>query len=187
MKTGEAVNSALKIIGLAGLSGVTVTAPSAKKAMAVLLRRSSVPAASHQSVLNELRRQKLVEIGRERGKVHFTITPAGAYRLQKVIVDELEVKMPRIWDKKWRMVSFDIPMKFSRQRAAFVQHLQNKGFYMLQKSMWVHPAPCFDVIEELASYYNLLRFCTFAEIDMLDDLSDRRLMLHFRGIIKYTR
>ncbi|HVO86703.1 MAG TPA: hypothetical protein VMT23_03185 [Candidatus Binatia bacterium] len=179
MRTKEAVNAALKIVGAAGLDTTVVAAPNALQGFGILLKKSPVPKADYEKVLNELRRQELVIISRDEDGMSYGLTPAGAHRLQQVIIDELEVKVPAKWDKKWRLVTFDIPVRHSKQRAAFTHRLQSMGFMMLQKSIWVHPAPCFETIEQLAGHYNLLRYCSFAELSKVDDLSARRLKRHF--------
>ena len=46
------------------------------------------------------------------------------------------------WDKKWRIVIFDIPEELHKNRNQFRAKLKNLGFYMLQKSVFVIPYPC---------------------------------------------
>jgi len=176
MTTRETINSALKVLGLSGMSGVVVDAPNALKALDKILTSSPAETVNRNRLMAELKRQSLVHIEAAGDSYHFTLTPAGIHRLQQSIIDELKIEMPAHWDKKWRIVSFDIPLNYSRQRAAFVVRLRELGFTMMQKSLWVHPADCFDVIERLAGHYNLLRFCTFIEASKLDEQSNRRLL-----------
>ncbi|HEY4474939.1 MAG TPA: CRISPR-associated endonuclease Cas2 [Candidatus Paceibacterota bacterium] len=46
------------------------------------------------------------------------------------------------WDKKWRVVIFDIPEELHKNRNQLRAKLKNLGFYMLQKSVFVIPYPC---------------------------------------------
>lgn len=46
------------------------------------------------------------------------------------------------WDKKWRIVIFDIPEELHKNRNQLRAKLKNLGFYMLQKSVFVIPYPC---------------------------------------------
>lgn len=46
------------------------------------------------------------------------------------------------WDKKWRIVIFDIPEELHKNRNQLRARLKNLGFYMLQKSVFVIPYPC---------------------------------------------
>jgi DNA-binding transcriptional regulator PaaX len=111
--------------------------------------------------------------------MHYTLTPAGAYRLQEVIIDELTIPDQKRWDKKWRLVSFDVPVGQSRARQKFVEQLQELNFIMMQKSLWVYPFPCFEQVEQLAGHYNVMRYCTLMEIDRLDELNTRKLLRHY--------
>jgi len=46
------------------------------------------------------------------------------------------------WDKKWRIVIFDIPEELHKNRNQLRAKLKNLGFYMLQKSVFVIPYTC---------------------------------------------
>lgn len=83
------------------------------------------------------------------------ITQAGRVRALRYKVDEMAVDKPKQWDKKWRVVIFDIPEPQKNMREIFRKHLKYLGFYPLQKSVWVHPYPCFDEIEFLRQVYNI--------------------------------
>lgn len=178
MNTRDAINASLRIIGRQGFSGITVKAPNALEALDSILKKS--PARTHSStILKELRRQGLADIASKDVALHFTLTPAGLYRLQQITISEIKITMPRKWDGRWRAVSFDIPVQFSKQRVAFVDHLQAHGFVMLQKSFWVHPANCLDQIETIASHYNIVRYCSLLELSKLDNATSARLKRKF--------
>lgn len=179
MQTKQAINAALKVLGMAGLSGIAVDAPNSLQGLEKVLEKSPASRADRNRLFAELKRQGLVHVAAHGDTYHFTLTPAGVHRLQQTIIDELTVQMPQKWDKKWRIVSFDVPVQYSRQRAAFASRLKNMGFSLLQKSMWVHPAPCFDIVEQLAGHYNLMRYCVLMEASKLDELSTRRLLRHY--------
>lgn len=179
MSTKTSINASLRVIGITGLAGVSVIAPNTLQGLNLLLKNSKTKVPKSQRILAELKRQGLVHITPLDNGFHYSLTPKGAYRLQQALIDGLSVKIPKKWDKKWRMVAFDIPVKFSRQRTAFVHKLQELGFMMVQKSMWVHPAPCFDQVEQLAGHYNVLRYCTLFEVSKVDELTARKLTRRF--------
>lgn len=184
MTTRETINGTLRVLGVAGFTGIVIVAPNATQGLSILLRRSAVKPDNYGRLLMELKRRGLVYIvAGDDNDYRYSLTPAGAHRLQKLGIDELNIPAPRKWDRKWRLVSFDIPVKQSRQRAYLTGHLQTLGFVMLQRSMWVHPFPCFEQIEKIAGYYNLLRYCSFMEIERLDSLSTKRLLKHFGQIL----
>jgi hypothetical protein len=183
MSTRDGINTALKQIGTAGFAGVVIAAPNAVQALGILLESAKVQDSSYEITIKELKRQSLVHIKQTDHEYKLTITPAGAHRLQQVIIDELTILKPQEWDHKWRMVAFDVPLRQSKERAQFTSKLQGLGFKMIQKSMWAHPFPCFEIIEQLAGHYNLARYCTLFEIDRLDDLSAQKLVRHFNKLL----
>jgi predicted transcriptional regulator len=79
MTTKEGINSALKIIGFAGLSGVMVVAPNATQGLSLILQKSKKRVDNYQRVLAELKRQGLVHITQDEDRVRYTVTPAGAH------------------------------------------------------------------------------------------------------------
>lgn len=184
MTTSKGVDSALNLIGLTGFAGISLVAPNAMQALSLLLRKTATPPSDYARIMKELRRQKLIEIFINDNEVVLALSPAGAYRLAKNTVDEIQIPKLKNWDKKWRMVMFDIPVGKSTSRKYFTSHLGNLDFYMLQRSTWIHPHPCFEQIAEIAGFYNVMRYCSFIEISNLDDLTARKLVHHFSPILK---
>lgn len=184
MDTGQLINSALQVLGVSGLAGVSVVAANPVQGLNRVLKKAPIKGADYVRLLKELKRQGLVHIGQKAGKIHYSLTPAGAYRLQEVIIDELAVPRPSKWDKRWQLVAFDIPVTQSRSRQKFVGKLQALNFTMLQKSLWVHPFPCFDQVEQLAGHYNVTRYCTFIEVSQLDKIATRRLLRRYADLLR---
>lgn len=174
------INHALKIIGLAGLAGVTLVAPNAARGLSLLLKTPQDKYDGYARLLTELKRRGLVQVVNDDGAYTYTLTPAGIQRLQQLLIDELAIPKPKKWDSKWRLIAFDVPSASSAKRAQFTQQLKDRGFYMLQKSLWVYPFPCFSQVEQIAAHYNVLRYCTFMEVDRIDELSLRRLLRYFQ-------
>lgn len=168
---------------MAGFSGLSVSAPNASRGLAPLLRKSPAQEANINRLLYDLKRQTLIDVTIQAGQIRYALTPAGAYRLQELALDEVGIARPKKWDKKWRLVAFDVPVKQSRQRQKFVAKLQALNFFMLQRSLWIHPFPCFSEVEEIASHYNVLRHCSLMEINQTDKASARKLGNHFRHLL----
>ncbi len=105
--------------------------------------------------LLRLEKQKLVEIAEEKGRQVVKITNQGKQKIIKMALDELTVEKPKIWDGKWRLVSFDLPEKLAKERKRFVEYLRVWGFYPLHKSVYLHAYPCFEQVEFLREYMNV--------------------------------
>jgi len=128
--------------------------------------------------VKRLKRQNLVKIVYEDGLPVVKITEQGRLRALRYKLEEMEVKKPKVWDRKWRLVIFDIPEKHKRMREIFRNHLKIMGFYMLQKSVWVHPYPCSQEIEFLRQIYNVGINVTYIVAEKIE--SSDNLKSYFR-------
>jgi DNA-binding transcriptional regulator PaaX len=73
------------------------------------------------------------------------------------------------WDKKWRMVAFDIPEKYRKGRDALRQKLKKVGFCELQKSVLITPYDCEKEIKELIKFFELEKYVRFGILDSVDN------------------
>ena len=64
----------------------------------------------------------------------------------------MRINKPKKWDRKWRIILFDIPEKIRKARDVFRYHLNQLGFYEFQKSVFVHPYNCKDEIDYLIEF-----------------------------------
>lgn len=71
------------------------------------------------------------------------------------------------WDKKWRIVIFDIPQEKYNARNLFRNKLKNIGFISLQKSVFVFPYPCENEISELCQCYKISDYVNIITADSL--------------------
>lgn len=173
----RAVNAALETIGARGLSGVVAEANSfygALERLDAFPPQASV--ADRRAIAANLTRLGLVEVTKQTS--HLIIQPSvkGVHRLQRARISELSVRTPKHWDGSWRLVSYDIPARYARQRRLFTSELHRLGFTMIKESTWFHPYPCFDVLSELITYCSLSDYVMVAEISRLDEASLRKLM-----------
>ena len=58
-------------------------------------------------------------------------------------------------DGKWIMIIFDIPKKDERKRIILRSVLQNLGYKMFQKSVWITPYDVFENTEKMLQFYSL--------------------------------
>lgn len=109
-----------------------------------------------RSAINSVKRQKLIEyIADKNGKTIVKITKKGEARLRAFDIELMKINTPKKWDGKWRLVMFDIPMRFTKGREALRYHLKELGFFQFQKSAWVYPYPCEDEIIFIADFFGI--------------------------------
>src|SRR5206468_2767856 len=91
---------------------------------------------------------------RDNGNEYLLLTESGkrTYELEKRRMLALET--PEVWDKKWRVVLFDIKEHKNNVRDAVRRHLRRDlKFFPLQKSVFATPFPCESEIDFLQRFY----------------------------------
>lgn len=177
LETKKILNAALEVIGSRGLSGVTVSARSLLEALETLeVFPPDMIKNDRKAIAINLRRQELIEVTKVDDT--YTLQPSvkGIHRLQRAHIRSLKIDTPQQWDGVWRMVSYDIPARYTKQRRLFTAELHRLGFVLLKDSTWFHPYPSFDVLARLVSYCGLSNFVMIAEIVRLDDGSRKKLL-----------
>ena len=175
-ETTRALNAVLEIIGSRGLSGVAVPADSLAHALDRLEAfPASFSAADKRALVANLRRQGLVEVTKHNDEIIIQPSVKGIHRLQRAQINALFIRPQQRWDGTWRMVSYDIPARYTKQRRLFTAELHRLGFTLIKDSTWFHPYPCFDVISELVAFCGLSNYVMVAEIARLDEGSLRHL------------
>lgn len=119
--------------------------------------------------LKNLQKQKVVKIYEIEGKTVVKITKKGKTRLLKYNLDELKIEKPQIWDRKWRIIAYDIPIGKKNASNALRHALKQLGIYQLQKSVYLYPYPCGDIIEFLREIYGIGENVTYITVGFLEN------------------
>ncbi len=144
----------------------------------VYFRRRSFEKKRFLNDLKSLRERSLVEYHESRdGTVRITFTKAGKEKMLEYRVDEMKLKRPEKWDKKWRLVMFDIPSDHKEARDALRRKLKRLEFYPMQKSVYLTPYPCEDEIEFLAALFDVRRYILVLYASGFE--SEEKLKRHF--------
>lgn len=141
-------------------AGTLISAAFLMPGLAKILPRSSWDGKGYRryrlgQILKRLKKQKLIEVVETKDESVVKITENGMTKALRYKLDEMEIKRKERWDKKWRIVIFDIPEEKRRLRDGFRDRLRQLGFYQLQKSVFVHAFPCFDEVEFLRQVYGV--------------------------------
>lgn len=105
--------------------------------------------------LYHLKKQGLVEIKKENGKSFIYLTRKGVDKILDYQIKDMEIKTRKAWDKKWRMVTFDIPETKRFARDTLRAKLKDWGFLQIQKSIFVFPYECHWEIESITTVYEI--------------------------------
>src|SRR3989344_9349601 len=98
--------------------------------------------------VNRLRERGLIERVNTVKGVALRLTSKGV-RLAETIEEEeklYEIKKPKRWDTKWRIVIFDIWERRRSVRDRLRTLLQRNGFVRIQNSVWAYPYDCEELL-----------------------------------------
>ena len=121
--------------------------------------------------------QKLVQVDNSSDEPTVTITEKGMKRALKYKLNQLKIQSPMLWDKKWRVVIFDVPENKKRNRDYFRSYLSNLGFFRLNESVFIYPHSCFDEIEFLRQISGIGKEVTYMIVENIETSAD--LKKHF--------
>ena len=132
-----------------------------------------------KNAIFDLYRSKMIEQKENNdGSLTIVLTENGKRKALTYQIDEMKIKKAQKWDKKWRIVLFDIPEKKKKIREAIRHHLKNLDFFEYQKSVFVQPYDCKNEIEYIIEFYNIRKYVRFIIADSLDN--ELHLINHFK-------
>ncbi len=103
----------------------------------------------------QLQRRGLIETRMKGNQAYISLTEEGRKKAGYFQINDLKIKKPKDWDKKWRIVIFDISELKKIHRESFRGKLKEMGFCPLQKSVWAHAFDCEAEIELLREFFGL--------------------------------
>src|SRR3989338_9441833 len=167
----------LATVAGAGILGIGLLAPKVLGAMAKL---GIIPNRRQKEYVSSSA-SKMVKKGlmRFNGKF-YELTMAGQERLRRWEFNQFKFERPKKWDKKWRVIIFDIPDKKRKERDQIRTLFKSAGFYLLQESVWVYPYDCEDIIALLKTDFGVGKNLLYLIVEELEN--DRYLRDEF-GLI----
>ncbi len=172
-KKSEIAKAILSLIGVLGVLTVAIVAPGVVNVIIKELKHNKYSKSQVKRSFEKLQKSKLISITKEGDKTVVHLTKLGKEKFLKFKLEDMRIKPQTRWDKKWRLVIFDIPEDFHVNRSVFTRKLREIGFRPLQKSIWVTPYPCEDEVDFLKEIYLIgkyMRIITAESIDIQDDL-----------------
>lgn len=178
-RTFPSVKQVLHFLAAAGSIGLIFAFPGAAPVIGKLvLGEDTYTPWKMKKTIGQLKKQKFVEVVENKdGSTTVKITHKGLSRALTYKLDVLEIKKPEKWDRKWRVIIFDIPEKYRGLRDAFRTRLRQLDLYLLQESVYVSPYPCFKEIEFLRELYGVAVKVRYLLVDKIED--DEELKSYF--------
>lgn len=145
----------LTTIKVAGVLALAMAAPNAARLLAhVPGMRAKYESRAMQS-LCRLEQRRLVTIrGTGRSRT-VQLAPSGEALLARLSMGGSYINYGKKWDRRWRIVIFDIPEKRKALRNRLRMLLATIGFEKLQDSVWVFPYDCEDLLTLLKTDFRI--------------------------------
>lgn len=114
----------------------------------------------------------------ERQGVAFAVSDKGERVLDRERIWNLKIPTTSHWDKKWRLILFDIPQTKSDARKALNQILLGMDLVQYQQSVLIYPYALKETVLHVCRFYKITRYVSFITADDVDG-SDK-LKKHFK-------
>lgn len=172
------VRDVLKVLGVTGFIAASLLMPGLPKILTPYYKKQQKHWGHFnrrrlKAALRRLQRSGVIEESEHEGEIVFKITEKGKLKLFKYRLEDLQLNQHG-WDRKWRLVAYDIPKGKKNQAEAFRTLLKKMSFYQLQKSLWLTPYSCANEIEFLKELYNLKNHVTILTLSRLEGETEYR-------------
>lgn len=167
------------IIGLVAVTGIIAVAALAPGLANVLGKSKYMRQRLYQmrGRLSALISADYLTVEELDGKKYLRLTPKGERFAALMHEGTLAPKRPKRWDRKWRLLIFDIPERRRGTREKIRSTLMTLGFIRLQDSVWVYPYDCEDFILILKAECRIGKDVLYVIADHIEN--DRHLRRHF--------
>lgn len=167
-------NGIIAALGAAALIGTAIAVPALPMA---LYKLGVIPKKYHSSTIARARQRYLDKgfLKVERGLLR--LTPKGIAALSRLRLEEYGVRVKRRWDGRWRVLIFDVPEYRKTTRDKIRRFLVSMGFKQLQRSVWIYPYDCEDVVVLMKADLKIGRNVLYLIVDELEN--DRWLKKEF--------
>ncbi len=176
-RIGKVSEAVLLTVGVTGLLAVAVVAPNMLSLFGKVYKGNKHTAKQtiQRSVVSLIRSGLVKEVKHKNGKTMLEVTKRGKWEIF-LRHQKIENVKTKTWDKKWRVVVFDVPEEKKKMRIELRRGMVMYGFYMIQKSVWVYPYPCDDFVALLKDHLSLKSEVLYFTANLMeDDVSLRKV------------
>lgn len=167
-RPAKATKIILAVLAVAGVLVIAAMAPNIFQMFGRYKKSRRYSDKQLRNAFYTLKRRDFIEVIKEKDeKTVVRLTKKGKQYVREFSIDNLNILKPKKWDKKWRVVIFDIPNKFNMARLALRNKIKEFGFYKLQKSVWIYPYPCEDEILFIANFFDIEPFVEILTVESL--------------------
>ncbi|MEK7126205.1 MAG: CRISPR-associated endonuclease Cas2 [Patescibacteria group bacterium] len=129
-----------------------------------------------KTALGRLSARGLIKFVERDGRRYAQITETGK-RVLELETQKTALTKERKWDKRWRVVIFDIPERRKSVRNRLRRFMYTYGFVRLQDSVWVYPHDCEDLIALAKAEFRIGYDVLYMIVERIEH--DKHLREHF--------
>jgi len=174
------ITSSKELLGLLFIAGGIVSAMAISPALlvpAILVaqfKKQDRVKRKFRNTYNYLKRRRYITTETRGGEHVIILTDAGRQRAARAHLATTiqRPQKPAIWDKRWRIMIYDIPAHEKIKRDAFRHLIKKLGASQLQKSVWVYPFDCSEQIIFLKEFFGFID--TELRMIIANDIGDDR-------------
>ncbi|MBU1159968.1 hypothetical protein KKD04_02185 [Patescibacteria group bacterium] len=166
---GELAKEILKGLAIGGLIVASFALPNLPQIFSLFGVKTSRERYKMNRILQNLEKQKLIDIYGKGDDIVMEITEKGKKRILKYKFDEIVIVRPKKWDGYWRMIIFDIPERYKKGRDALTRKFKEMEIYPLQKSVFICPFECGDEINFVSEFFDVRKFVHYFVIKEIDE------------------
>ena len=124
-----------------------------------------------------LEKQGLIKTFLKNNEKFAELTDKGFKKIVWHKLGELSKHRPEIWDKKFRLVIFDVPEKKKTTRDLIRRKLEEMGFKKIQESVFVYPFDCKKEIDALSFFTCSSEYISYLVVDIA--MGEEKILDHF--------
>ncbi|MFZ3043691.1 MAG: CRISPR-associated endonuclease Cas2 [Minisyncoccia bacterium] len=163
---------------LGGVVLIAATAPNAAQLLRFFpgYKKGAKFNYQYKSALGRLAARGYVVFEKQDGKRYARITEKGKRMLQ-LEIEKTAMAKKKKWDRRWRVIIFDIPERRRKMRVRLRSVMEECGFVRLQDSVWIYPYDCEDLIALAKTNLHLGGDVLYMIVERLE--RDKHLREHF--------
>ncbi len=167
-RRGELTKDILRLVGAGILiSSAAIAAPNVLQLVEYFDPKGRKEKKRLWDSITYLESKNRIEIEEVNGKSIVHLTKTGRVILNEDSIWDITVTRPKRWDKKWHLVMFDFPARFEKARHPFRVKLEDLGFILYQRSVFIYPFECHEEVHTVAQWFGVdehIRYIVATEV-----------------------
>jgi CRISPR-associated endonuclease Cas2 len=131
---------------------------------------------SYQHAVSRLRNNGYIQIVKKNNQKFLRLTQSGEL---SILMQKAKIHKEKIWDRKWRILVFDIPENSKEKRALLRYLLKRNNFFKLQASVYITP---YSFNREAIIYLKNSGLMDYIRILRVDEIDDDRSLKKYFGL-----